>query len=563
MVNRLSLSLFLLFLSLCVFDNAFGGLITARVDRNPIVIDESVTYQLIINDPSGKEPDFSPLNKDFEILAQGSSTNMQIINGTSSRSKQYQLSLMAKRIGKLTIPPIAVGKEQSNAVELIVTTAQPSGTTAGNQDFFLEVRATPEKPFVRSQVLLTVRLYVGASLASGSLSEPEPENTTVHKLGDAREYTTTRNGRNYRVNERRYALFPQQPGQLVIPPLLFHGQVGTRSTSFFDPFPKAGATKRIRSKELRLEVKQKPAQATLPWLPSQQLTGKMELNQTTGEIRAGEPITINFAINAAGLPAARLPEPKLPLDKTVRLYPDQANFENTLTDRGLTGVLTQKITLIPSQAGEVTLAPQPISWWNTTTNTLQQLSFEPLTLQVLPPIAPVRAPIDSPAQIATPISPEKVPAAAPQPFWTKGGGWFWTSIVLACCWLLTLIAWWKKGTAEHSRDFDQATDTNNTAAIRTLEKQLHKACAAGEAEAARKLLNQLTTSQETRGALQDAVAQLNAYLYGGAGNGNQWDGTLLWQAWKNQHRQNDNTTTSVPSDGLRPLYQNGLKQENR
>ncbi len=559
MVNRILRSLFLLLLSLCVFDNAFGGPITARIDRNPIVIDESVTYQLIINDPSGKEPDFSLLANDFEILAQGSSTNMQIINGTRSRSKQYRLSLMPKRIGKLTIPPIAVGKEHSNAVELIVTTAQPANAMAGNQDFFLEVGATPNKSYVQSQVLLTVRLYVGAPLASGSLSEPEPENTTVHKLGDAHEYTTTRNGRNYRVNERRYALFPQQSGQLVIPPLLFHGQVGRRSTSFFDPFPQAGATKRIRSKELRLEVEPKPAQAPVPWLPTQQLTGNMELNQATGEIRAGEPITLNFILNATGLPANRLPEPELSLDETVRLYPDQANFENTLTDKGMTGVLTQKITLIPSQAGEVTLAPQPILWWNMATNSQEQLTFEPHTLQVLPSLEPVQQPpIVSPVQIAKPISPEKVAKTTLQPFWTRGNGWFWTSMVLACCWLVTLIAWWKRESAQQrNRQQDQTTDTSNTP-IHTLAKNLHKACIAGQAEVARKLLNQLLAGQEM-GPLQDAVAELNAYLYAGAGDDNQWDGNKLWQAWKKQHPQPGKTSTSTQSDGLLPLYQNGLK----
>ena len=559
MVNRIFLSFFLLLLPLCVFDNAFGGPITARVDRNPIVIDESVTYQLIINDPSGKEPDFSPLTNDFDILAQGSSTNMQITNGSRSRTKQYQLSLMPKRIGKLTIPPIAVGQEYSNAVELIVITAQPATATNGNQDFFLEVRATPDKPYVQSQILLTVRLYVGASLASGSLSEPEPENTTVHKLGDAHEYTTTRNGHNYRVNERRYALFPQQPGQLVIPPLLFHGQVGRRSTSFFDPFPQPGATKRIRSKELRLEVEPKPLQASLPWLPTPQLTGKVELNQATDNIRAGEPITLNFTLNAIGLPANRLPEPTLSLDKTVRLYPDQANFENTVTDKGMTGVLTQKITLIPSQAGEVTLAPQPISWWNMTTHAQEQLSFKPLTLQVLPSLEPVQpSPIDSPTHAATPISPEKINAAAPPSFWSQKSGWFWTSMVLACCWLLTLIAWWKKGGVQHGRQQYQATETMKPA-IDTLEKHLHKACMAGEAEMARKLLNQLLAGHPIQGPLKDAVAELNANLYGGTVAESQWDGAQLWQAWKKQSQQHGKKGTSTPSDGLQPLYQNGIK----
>lgn len=219
MVRALLSPIICLFLLFVLPYPAQSTTLSAKVDRNPVAIDESLTYQLEISDPSGGDPDFTPLEKDFEILSQSSSTNMQIINGTRSHSKQYHLSLIPKRIGKLTIPPIAVGQYTSNAVELVVTTAAPT-QQGGGADFMLDVQATPESPYVGEQVLVTVRLYIGASLVSGSLSEPNAEQAEVTKLGEDKEFSTTKNGRNYRVNERRYVLFSRQPGTLTIPPVV-------------------------------------------------------------------------------------------------------------------------------------------------------------------------------------------------------------------------------------------------------------------------------------------------------------------------------------------------------
>lgn len=554
-----------------IASSAAEDTVTATVERNPIAIDESVTYHLIIHDPSGEQPDFRALEKDFEILGQRSSSNIQIINGKKSHTQQYQLSLMPKRIGNLHIPPVTVGTQQSNPIELVVTTAKPQLSTPGNQDFFLEVEVTPDAPYVRSQLLLTVRLFIGVSLVSGSLSEPEPADTIVHKLGDDREFTTTRNGRSWRVNERRYALFPQHAGELVIPPLLFQGQAGRRSNSFFDPFPQQGPIKRVRSRELRIEVLPQPEQSPQPWLPTERLIGSMQIAENNKKVRAGEPITVSLTLEATGLPANTLPEPELPVAASVRTYPDQPLFDERITAKGMVGVLQKKITLIPAAPGQLALAPRPLAWWNTTTGQVEYVRFVPQTLDVLPPV-PTAPSTPPPSQRVPPV--EQPPSSASSEIaaganeqagsrwaWATAGGWFYTSLALGGCWLITLLAWWSRERSRAAGTAVQPTG-DHTRNDSRLEKALRQACAAGHPESARKALQQLAPLSSMPGQFQvashsdplvSAVNELNAFLYRRQQPEQSWDGEKLWKAWKAHRRQPSGKTEVHKGNGLAPL----------
>ena len=77
---------------------------------------------------------------------------------------------------------------------------------------FLDVKATPEQPYVQSQVLYTLRLYRRVDIAQAELSEPELTDAVVEKLGEDSNYNTVVNGVSYLVTERKYAIFPQKSG---------------------------------------------------------------------------------------------------------------------------------------------------------------------------------------------------------------------------------------------------------------------------------------------------------------------------------------------------------------
>jgi len=84
--------------------------IRVSIDRNPVNVNES--FQLIFTAAQSPDddPDFGPLEKDFSILNQNNSTSSSWVNGKSSKTVQWVLSVMAKRVGSLIIPSIKFGK---------------------------------------------------------------------------------------------------------------------------------------------------------------------------------------------------------------------------------------------------------------------------------------------------------------------------------------------------------------------------------------------------------------------------------------------------------------------
>ncbi len=519
---------------------AFSATLTAQVDRNPAAENESVTYTLVVENPGREEPDWTPLEKDFEILNRSSSTNMQVINGSTSYSRRYRLSLMPRTTGLLQIPPIQVGKDRSNGIDLIVTLAT-SPQDKANKDLFLEVEATPENPYIHSQVLLTVKLFIALPLSQGALSEPSLDDVVIERLGEDNQYTTTRGSRQYRVIERRYALFPEKPGVMTVPSLRFEGTLGSRD-SFFDPFSRRGPTKRIQSPPQTLTVRPEPENAPQPWLAAKKLQSSLEWSEPLDKIQAGTPVTATIRLKAQNCLAKFLPEPQLQSDDSLRTYSDQPQWEDTTDSQGLTGTVEKKITFIAPEAGTFVIAPWTITYWNTEKDEPDTVTIDGANLHVLP--VPGTEEASPPPLAAGGVqSEEETPPTAQavqSRSWKEQQHWFWISCFLAVGWAATGCAMLlrKKKTSVQPPEEQIRGDHGN------LGKQLQQACRQGDAEAVRRLLGSaprsLKTSQENTTQEQAAYLQqktlLDKYLYSQSLPAEPWDGTALYDAWVALHK---------------------------
>ena len=92
--------------------------IVASLDRNPVMLDESFRLVLEADGPVDQDPNFSVLQKDFEILSQSQSTNMTFVNGSLSRKGVWNLALIGKKPGNFTIPSIPFGRDRSPALRI-------------------------------------------------------------------------------------------------------------------------------------------------------------------------------------------------------------------------------------------------------------------------------------------------------------------------------------------------------------------------------------------------------------------------------------------------------------
>jgi hypothetical protein len=302
---------------------------------------------------------------------------MRSVNGNWNLKKSWDLTVIAKEVGKFTIPPISFGKDISPAIQVTVknstspNSVSPDGQSTIPAKIFLESTIDKKSGWVQSQFIYTVRLLRTVNIASASITAPETSDpdAIIEQIGED-TYQTTRNGIRYEVYERRYAIFPQKSGLLRINPATFEGRVNsTQPRTIFDQFRMSGQLKRLRSKAIDATVKAAPGNINLQdWLPAADVKLFEQWSDDIQNLTAGEPVTRTITIEAEGLTGVQLPELSFSDIDAVKQYPDKAVVENTVNASGITGRKQIKLALIPGRTGSVTLPEIKLQWWNTKTN---------------------------------------------------------------------------------------------------------------------------------------------------------------------------------------------------
>ena len=460
---------------------SFSGLtlaanITASVDRNPVTVDESFTLILKADGEPDDDPDLSPLSDDFEVLGTSQSTSMNFINGVFERSSSWNISLIAKRTGSLTLPSIRFGSDRSPSLRINVRegTASP-GSAADN--LFLEAEVDTDRTWVQGQVVYTLRLFRNVEINSASLTPPRTSDpdAIIEKLGDDIAYESFRNGVRYDVIERRFAIFPQQSGTLTIAPTVFEGRTGLRR-SFFDTRQGSDRIRRLRSPQLLVTIDPIPTTMTPDaWIPATQLNIVDEWSTPLDSLTAGEPVTRTLSISADGVLASQLPMPAFSEIEGIKQYPDQPKNDQRYTRDGISSTKQIKLALIPATEGRYTIPELRLPWWNARSGQ-REVAIIPAQEIVVMPSATAPAQTRANPDVTAPVNdvieaPVAVTTDAP-------GVWPWVSLLLATGWLLTVIALLRKRSATPDR----------SRSLSASRKRLIKACDDNDARACRQAL---------------------------------------------------------------------------
>ncbi len=542
--------------------------ITARADRSPVTLGESFSLIFEAQGSVDDQPDFSPLERDFEILGQNQSSNISIINGQMSRQKSWVVTLMAKRSGIFTIPPISFGSDSSGAVHLTVREA-PADARPDGDDLFLEVEAGPEKVYVQQQVLLTVRLFHRVEIGNASLSDPEltGSEALVEKLGDDSSYETTRNGKRYRVVERRYAIFPQQRGQVSIAPVRFEGQVAASTRTRFGLFDQRMQVRRVQSPEIELTVL--PVTQPLSagnWLPAKTLQLVEEWPQDPPAFKVGEPVTRTLTLAAEGLTAAQLPVIEPPLPEGMKGYPDQPVLENKTSSTGIVGIRQEKTALIPTRSGKLILPPVEIAWWNVKAGRLETAKLAERTIEVLP-ATEVKTPTTAPQPPSSPLPTSVAPAPPPEAGAAEksSGYWPWLCLGLAFGWAATLLVWLRSRRTQ-TKQSSGGEPLQNRPSEKIAVKKIREGCFNHDPQGAKEGLLEWARicwaenapgslgeiSRRCEEPLAEEIRNLNQALYGQ--NKEDWQGAGLWSSF--EKRQKSARGKTVEEGTLEPLFKN-------
>ena len=537
--------------------------IQVSVDRNPVGLNQSFKLIFTANDDPDAEPDFSPLDESLEILNQQRSSNSSWVNGQSNRSEQWILNVLAKQRGELMIPAIAFGADRSKPLKIQVID-EPK-TPQSQDEVFLQVEATPEKPYVQSQVIYTLKLFRRVQITQASLGEPEIRDALVEKLGEDSTYATQINGVDYWITERKYAIFPQQSGVLTIAPLTLTAEVVNSQRPSFNGFfsRQLTETRRVSSNAISLNVLPIPSGISGDnWLSAETLSLEDTWSNQTLEIKVGEPLTRTVRLAVKGATVGQLPElvGQNPLDG-IKIYPDQPLLKEDKPSDGLSALREEKIAYIPSKAGDYLLPPIDIVWFNTASGKTEHATLPAVTLHAIgakDEASSVSNQPQSTEEASRSTESQTIPSAGDAKPDTGVYVWQALSAFLALGWLFTGIGYVRKKPPVELKPSSKSSSMDSS----TSEKKLYQACLANDAQAAKRALLQwgkacfacesLTALAPCcADGLAEQILQLNRALY--ARQAQHWQGQALWHAFNEQSKSGSSIVVQS-ADPLEPLY---------
>jgi hypothetical protein len=546
---------------------ALSARIEVSLDRNPVPQNESFTLIFSAGESPDGDPDFSPLEQNFEILGQNQSTQFSFNNGHASRSIEWRLSVMAKKTGTLDIPPIAFGADRSEPFSVTVTPGRTGGKAAeGGGEIFMEVEAEPKNPYVQAQTLYTLRVLSRVPIGEARLGAPEAEDALIEKLDGEHQGLTTRNGVQYRITEIRYAVFPQKSGRLRIEPARLEAQIPTRGHF---PFGQSGRSQRLQSDAVELEVRPIPPEfAGKHWLPAAHLELEDSWAGKPPQIGSGEPITRTLALRAEGATVGLLPElnPSAPSSGDIKQYPDQPSLHEEKRGDGVASVRQEKTALIASQPGSYRMPAVEIPWWNTKTDRMEVARLPERILTVLPPTHSQAHEPPQPAPEAVPppgpaLSAPQETGLRPEGSALNGNPWFWLALLFGLGWLATALGWWLSRGQRNMQPPPPKSD--EAMPERQCLEAVERACRANDPAATKRALAAWAAERwpgseaaelERRcgGDLGREIGLLNRALY--APGGTEWRGEGLWRRFRTYTASARPAEKTAAATELEPLY---------
>jgi len=551
-----------------LFNNLSPALsqITATVDRTQIALDETMTLSITKEGASINLSDLKPIEKDFQVVSRSQGSSTLLVNGSLSTTYSLDLVLAPKRAGVLYIPAITDGNDKTATLAIKVVSHAQTKTRDDNAPFFIETEVDKDTAFVQSQIIYTLRIFWSGEISVSEPADPKIDNALLERLGDA-TFTKAIEGRNFKVFERRFAIFPQKSGTLEIPQTVVQATIPVkrRQRNIYDMFGSAGKQIKLRSERRQITVKEiADGYPNAAWLPTEHLGVKEKWSSNPGELKVGESATVTITITGDGLLGAQLPEIELPDREGIKLYQGKAEVSNQLTGTGVTGSRQESIALIPTSPGTVNLPEIRIPWWSQKEARIEYATIPSRQLLIKDGTngndpADTGSEIPITRQLNTPAVPTGAAATlAPGHIKMLLAG----AILVVCGWLITFILLLKA--RRHLRALQEVARKEQTARLAGEDeafKELVRTCRSGDPSRARQALinwtrlyspdNNIQTTSDLNRIYPDSrlgklLADIDSSLYSPDKTATEWQGQhLLREAEKirkeGRHKRENNS----------------------
>lgn len=554
---------FFFFLFLLCFPLISAADLSLSIDRAELSIDEAFELSISSNSAASGKIDIGSLQQDFEILDTYKQSSLRIINGTMAQATVWTYTLVAKRAGKIMIPVITVGNDATKAREIIVK--KDATQSNGNQDVMVEAEVEQKSAYVQGQFIYIQRLLYARSFRSDStLTRPRLKSgrAEIESLGNNPVRKVKRNGRDYLMLTRRFAIIPQESGKLEFAPSLFSGTMRRSSqrlpnNSF--SFSSRAKRVRVRSNEVSIEIKPRATEFTgKHWIVAKNFSLHLNWPTPPDQIEAGKPVSVILAAIADGLRAEQLPEINLQSSAGIKLYPEKPTLTNERNLDGIIGTMNKQIILVSTGGGEFEIPALSIPWWNSKTNKQEIATLDAIKLTISGAPIPIgtQKAISKPELDKALIKDEVLEKE--KPFLSNT---LMIIIALVGGLLVTLLAmlFLRGKEKKHTNISSEKHTLVNKQQILTL---LEQACSNNNAPEAQQRLQQwmqsigkspTAFSASANTVLQQQIEQLNHVLY--AKEKGNWQGWKLWQAVESYQVQSAVIEKGDRNQqGLEPLY---------
>jgi len=368
---------------------------TAQVDQTRITPQDVVSLQVIV-DGGEANVDTSAISG-FQVNPAGTQSSRSYINGTWNHKVIYRYMLIPLKTGVLTIPPITCVRDGESVLtrEIKILVKAPSTQIDDDKgDFFAEASLGSDSIVPGQQTVYTLKLCVAKRIKGASFDAPQFKGLTAKQVTDWSKYTRTINGRAFMVNETRYLVQADAPGQFTISPAIFVAQVPMQRTRQRDPFNSVFNDSFFDTTPAKpVRVVSNPVDLTVAPLPEYKgdqpfsgLVGKFFISSELDKnmVKIGESATLTVIIKGTGnIMDAALPALNLDRGK-FKVYEDTPSQDVQVTELGFEGHKVFKQALVASVPGKAIIPGLCLVFFDTDLKTYKIITTTSLTLDVQP-----------------------------------------------------------------------------------------------------------------------------------------------------------------------------------
>lgn len=407
-----------IFFCLLITHFTFSGEFTASVNRNQLALGESLTLTLTLKEASTRTgPSLTSLGKSFTVTSQKQSSNTVFINGKTSSTLTWRLSLLPQKEGDLKIPEITIDTSEgplfTDEIVVHVSKKTTNSTSSDAEDITVKTHVSNAQPYKNQPFLYTAELSSRVDMMNIKMDAIHSEDAIIEISGEPKVYEKIVNGVRQGSLKFNYLITPLKAGPLKIPSTLIRGMIpskkGTPSSSFFDdddlnPFSMIHGFERLQpfvisTEEVIIDI-QPAIPGMNPWIPASSFKIEEISDNDSQVYRVGDPFNRSFKISAEGVKSSQLPslQDQQVTDNNFKIYSDKPALEDETKEGIVKSLRNEQYTLIPQHPGSLILPEITVTWWDVTKKEKAIVKIPARTVEILPAIDNESALISKPQQ---------------------------------------------------------------------------------------------------------------------------------------------------------------------